>query len=151
MILSETLRLARPDDTTELLEYFRAFHLESPYAQMPFDETKVRHLIQTAVSDPRQYLVLVSHDRDRPVGVLASVKTSPTFSSHPVAAELAWYITPDYRTLARSRETLLAYLAWSKAVGCTPQVSKLSTSPRSVDIMYKRMGFREVETSFIKD
>lgn len=153
MRLSATLRLARPDDIDLLLEYFKEFHISSPYADLEFDPAKVRQMLEVAIPDRRKFVLLVSVDAfDQPVGVLAATKTQPTFSSQSVAAELAWYIDPAYRTGRRAIEQLVAYEAWAKSSGCKyPQVSKLSTSPKSVDLLYGRRGYFEVEKSYIKE
>lgn len=151
MRLSETLRLATIDDVPALLPMMEEFFLSSPYSDLTFDHDGALEALHVAIPDHRNFLLAVSVSDDIPVGLLSAYKTKLPYAKESFSAELSWYLSPFHRNKARATEMVDAYLAWAKAVGCSrAQVSKLSNSG-PVDVLYRRWGFKETETAYMRE
>jgi GNAT superfamily N-acetyltransferase len=126
--------------------------LSSPYKDMTFDHEDTAVRLQSAIQTPSEFLVLVVNDSlDLPVGFLIATKSKLPFIKELVLTEIAWHVRPEYRNFRDAKHMLRIYEEWGRAVKCSSaQVAKLTTSG-PVDVLYRRQGYTEVETSYKKE
>jgi hypothetical protein len=150
--LTETLKIAEPDDVKTLEPLLLAFFKMSPYQDLNLDLGKCLRNLMSMCIDRKNSIVLLSMEGDKIVGLIAGTKILPVFSSDPVALELAWFVYPEYRKSPRGIELLDGYEEWAKLVGCkASQFSLLaSVDPEDTDVskLFKMRGFKHTEQMF---
>lgn len=148
----QTLRHARLSDLPELLELAKSLTAGSPMEALSVDYEKARAGIEKAIiSDQKDWLALVSHVDDKPVGVLVAYCFEPIFSTTKLAVEVFWYLDPEYRSGRRGIEMMQAYEYWAKLVGCkVVQYGWLVSSPEGMKKLYERSGAQLAEHVYYK-
>src|SRR5690606_13241410 len=147
-----TLRHARLEDIPALLQLGEKLFKDSPMEPMEFNPEKVRAQLEKAIiSDQKDFLVLVSHVEDKPVGILAAYAFTPIFTDHRIACEVFWYLEPEYRKGTRGLDMMRAYEYWAKLVGCkVAQYGWLVSSPKNMPVLYERTGAELAEQVYYK-
>lgn len=147
-----TLRFAGLNDIDDILVLAKKLYHGSPYASLTINEEKIRGLLEKIIVEGgRDYLVLLSYDGDRTVGVLVGHAYEPVFSTDKVAIEMLWYLEPEFRNGVRGRDMMDAYEYWAKGVKAkVVQYGLLSSSPEGMASLYKRRGLDRVEQIFQK-
>ncbi len=148
----KTLRHARLDDVPQLIELARGLSEGSPMEALSIDFEKTRAGIEKAIiSDQKDWLALVSHVEDKPVGVLVAYCFEPIFSKKKLAVEVFWYLDPEHRLGRRGIEMMQAYEYWAKLVGCdVVQYGWLVSSPEGMKTLYERAGAKLAEHVYYK-
>jgi N-acetylglutamate synthase-like GNAT family acetyltransferase len=83
------------------------------------------------------------------VGMVAGfVMTSP-IDNAPIAEELAWWVEPSHRRSSIGPKLLKAFEAWAREQGA-PLVKMVAPAETDVGAYYRRMGYVEVETAWVK-
>jgi ribosomal protein S18 acetylase RimI-like enzyme len=92
--------------------------------------------------------VLVGEEDGKVVGLLAFITTLHHFSGQPYAAELMWYVEPEYRKGGIGLRLLWEAEKMAKAVGAKDMVF---TAPNEdVAALYKRFGYEKLEVTYRK-
>lgn len=148
----KTLRHARLSDLPQLIELAKSLTAGSPMEALSVDYEKARANIEKAIiSDQKEWLALVSHVDDEPVGVLVAYCFEPIFSRKKLAVEVFWYLDPEYRVGRRGIEMMEAYEYWAKLVGCeVVQYGWLVSSPEGMKKLYERSGAELAEHVYYK-
>lgn len=152
MSIDRHLRLGVLDDVPTLVKFARNFHQASPYNTMKFDRVKGEKFLRDIISGNKMDgVVIVALQNEKPTGFIVGVAHEPVFSSVKIAMELGWWIEPEARG---SRASLLIYSAyedWARRVGCHyVQGAYLPGVSPPLDEFYKKRGYRQVESSFLK-
>lgn len=152
MSTDKYLRLARPEDIPLLVSFARKFHEASPYKLLRFDPVKTQEALYGVTTGMlKDGVVLIALEDDKPIGFLAGVASEPLFSRSRVATELAWWIEKDKRGTRASLLIYSAYEDWAKRVECTAvQGAYLPGVSPELDEFYKKRGYRQVESSYLK-
>lgn len=151
--VTPTLRHAGLDDIPAILDMAKKLYKGSPYEALNLDLGRAREELERfIISGKRDFMVVLSHDEGRPVGVIAAYAFKPLFSNEKVAVESLLYLEDDYRTSRRGKELLSAYEYWAKLVGVSVvQYGLLSSAdPRMADL-YVKQGCKEIERIYYKD
>lgn len=115
------------------------FRFSAPHAMALVD----KHMI-----DPDR-LGLVMSDGAGPVGILLASAQEHPFAAVRYAFETVWWIDPGARGQGAGA-MLDAYEAWAAKRGCLfAGLAALASFPRA-GIIYRRRGYRETETHFLK-
>lgn len=148
----KTLRMARLNDIPELLEMGKRLVNEGPMKKIGFQESKARRMLEQAIIAPdNEWLALVSHKEDKPVGVLVAYCMQPVFSDEKVAVECFWWLEPDHRSGRRGLDMMEAYEYWAKLIGCkVVQYGWLISSPEKMKLLYDRIGAEKSEEVYYK-
>lgn len=148
-----SLRHARLEDVPALLALGEKLFKDSPMESMKLSPSKVKAQLEKAIiSDQRDFLVLVSTDNEKVVGVLAAYAFTPVFTDTRIACEVFWYLDPDYRKGPRGLDMMKAYEYWAKLVGCqVAQYGWLTSSPEKMKVLYERTGAKLAEHVYYKD
>lgn len=150
--MHDHLRLGTLDDIPVLLKFAKNFHSVSPYRGMRFSRDKGEEFLKGVMLGPQsEGIVLVALKDSQPIGMLVGVAREPVFTHARVAMELGWWIESQHR---KSRASLLIYKAyedWAFRVGCSHvQGAYLPGVSPELDEFYKKRGYRQVESSYLK-
>lgn len=84
------------------------------------------------------------------VGVLLGIISPHWMTKEVFATELMWYVVPQWRGVFLATEMVTLFVDWAKAEKATCVcVSHLANNP-SPSRLYKRLGFAEADTQFLK-
>lgn len=86
----------------------------------------------------------------RIVGMLAGGCGAHEMTGQLVAIEAAWYVQPEYRSGRCGPLLLKAFEAWAIAEGAEVLKMLAPVGSDNVGKFYERMGFRALETAYIK-
>lgn len=148
-----TLKIATIDDLDQVVPMCEAFVKESPYHKNRYDLEKIKKTAEHLLTQPKEtaIVILAQHETDT-VGFLVGIITEELFSNSRIAAELVYWVAPDWRKgFSYGRDLLDAYEFWARKIGATYiTLGSLSTNPR-IDTLYKRRGYNKTEHSFVKE
>jgi GNAT superfamily N-acetyltransferase len=117
-----------------------------------FNAEKVSTLVHSLINDREGFVYVVDYKGDI-VGALIGVIADLAISDDTVAQELMLWIDPEHRNNRAALELLDTYVKWSEAMGCTfarlSSVDELMGS--KVGILFRRKGFKAVETAYLKE
>lgn len=148
----KTLRLATLDDVPALLELGKDLYKDSPLEFMKFDFSKVRENLEAAILNPKEWLVLVSHDEGKPVGCLVAYVFNPLYSKEKIACEVLWHLLPEHRKGRRGVDMMVAFEYWAKLMGCAvAQYGWMTSSPARMEELYEKRGLKMVEKVYFKE
>lgn len=148
-----TLRLGTLDDVPELIELAKKLVKDSPIEALHYDIGKIRQSLERfIISDPKEHLCLISHHEGKIVGVLCAYAFIPIFSLERLAAEVLWYLEPEYRKGRRGLDMMKGYEYWAKLVGCkSVQYGWMNSSPESMKKIYALTGVKLAEEVYYKE
>jgi GNAT superfamily N-acetyltransferase len=150
---TETLRHATLGDVDAILDMAKRLYEGSVYETISVDYVRARQMLERFIIEGnKEFLVMLSHDKGKPVGVIAAYAFQPLFSSEKVATECLLWLEPEYRTSARGKELLDAYEYWAKLIGVSVvQYGLLASADPRLAAFYNRRGAVEVEKVYYKD
>jgi GNAT superfamily N-acetyltransferase len=143
-------------DWVEVLGLLKGSIEESPYANVQrTDEQLMAVIAQFAIAPIHQSVCLLLSDGDKYIGFLAAVVSAahPLMYNDPIASELIWWVSPEYRGGKQSVSLIHAYEEWARTVGCKrASLSNLFNPYHDrLDKVYQDMGFYPVEKSYMKE
>lgn len=147
-----TLRHATLDDVPVIVEMARTLYASSVYSEISIDTAKVRQMLEKFIVEGQQnFLVVLSHDEGKPVGVLAAYAFQPLFSNDKIATEVLLWLEPEHRNTKRGKELLDAYEYWAKLIGVkVVQYGLLSSADPRLASFYERRGAFSAENIYYK-
>ncbi len=151
-MIEKYLRIATSKDIPDLLRFAKNFHKASPYRSMRFDTDKGRKFLEGIITGKNsEGIVLVALKDGIPIGMLVGACAEPVFSSARIATELGWWIEEEFRNTRAALLIYEAYEDWAKRVGCTHvQSAYLPGISPALDKFYKKRGYTQVESSYLK-
>lgn len=144
------LRLATYKDVPVIKELVLGFYKESPYRDVTLDHTKVDKVIDALLSNDDAVTVLLVNPEAEPCGIIAGYISELIFSHDKVASEAIWYVNPEHRGKRISLKMVDAFEFWAHKRGCKFVHMSLLADNDRVGKIYKRKGFAEAETSYLK-
>lgn len=150
-----SLKLATLEDRDDVLRMCRSFFEVTPYASVcTYNDLKVDALLKLAhTSNYQECLFLLFEENGIPHGLIVGYATQTPFSDDLIAAELAWWVDPEYRGTKGSMELVLAYETWARKIGCkhiTMSLLPSLTNPK-VEDYYEKLGYVKTEISYLKE
>lgn len=139
------VRRAVPADRGAVVRLLRDAHAAAalPFA---FSAAHAAALVERHIADPR-LLALVAGNPAQ--GVLLASSQDHPFAAVRYATETAWWVAPEARGQFAGK-MLAAYEAWASEQGCAfAGMAALASFPRA-GLIYRRAGYREIETHFLK-
>lgn len=146
-----TLRHATLSDTQEILDMCMVLHKELPVFLKPDLKKTTEAIEKFIIEDKREFILLVSYDEDKLVGVLAAYAFEPLFSKVKIATECLWYLDPKYRGGRRGLDMMDAYEFWAKTVGCKAVQYGEFLQGVKLGSLYKKRGAEPSETVYFKE
>ena len=142
-----TCRPATPADRLAIVRLLRDAH-KAAALPFPFSAPHAAALADRHIGSPN-LLALVCGPPGAAQGVLLASSQDHPFAPIRYACETAWWIAPEARGQGAA-EMLAAYEAWAVEQGCAfAGMAALASFPRAGTI-YRRRGYREAETHFLK-
>lgn len=119
---------------------------------MGFDKEKGEKFLKEIIEGSLLNGVILVGLKDRlPIGFLVGAANQPVFSSDKIATELGWWVEPEYRKTRSSYLLYQAYEDWAVRTGCSHvHGAFLPGSSPELDEFYKRRGYVQVESSYLK-
>jgi hypothetical protein len=152
MSVEKHVRLAKIDDVPVLVEFAKHFWRFGPYKALRFDSLKMKKFFEAIITGSAlEAVCLIALKDEKPVGFIVGAASEPVFSSQKVAMELGWWIEEEHRSSRASLLVFRAYEDWAKRVGChAVQGAYLEGLSPDLEKFYRRSGYRQVESSFMK-
>lgn len=149
----KTLRLGRLSDVDDIMRMARSLTKGGPIDIVGHSDKKTRQSIEAAMTaDGSEWLILVSHVDDKPVGVLIAYSIVPLFSENKIAYEVLMYLEPEHRKGRRGLDLMKGFEYWAKLVGCkVAHYGWLSNSPPELKTLYTRLGCVKSEEIYFKE
>lgn len=147
------LRDAIEADVLDIVLAVKQFCKEIPHpAWGRFDSNKVKELVSNLIASDAGFVKIVTINEEV-VGALVAMASPVPINSFIFAQEIMFWLDPDHRNGKTSPKLIDAYVEWSKAVGCDfVRLSTLDELLESrVGVLFKRKGFKSVETAYIKE
>lgn len=166
-----TIRAATPADRFRLVEMASRFLLESDYGPIFAERSTPEKLgalvdkvleigvifvaerqfdIDVATGTPATADTIATMEAVELVGMLAIVILPHLFTGLPFGDEIAWWVEPEHRGNGRIAYKLLRSAEeWATRNGAN-MVKMSAPAGSTVGAFYERMGYRPVETAFIK-
>ncbi len=147
-----TLRHGQLRDVDTIMELASKLHTGSPMEKIGVSFPKVRGFIETLCVEPKKnWVILISHENDVPVGCLIAHVFTPVFTENKVACEVFWYLDENHRKSRRGLDMMEAYEYWAKLQGCVvAQYGWLVSSPDKMKLLYERNGAELAEQLYYK-
>ena len=142
------IRAATPDDIPRLVELGTRFMRESGYARhLTINGEAMAELAATLI-EAEHGLLLVDDRGGEITGMIGVIATHHPHSGDPVMSELFWYVLP--RARGGGARLLLTAEAWARSHGITKSLTVAPAANGAVAGLYERLGYRPLETQFIK-
>jgi N-acetylglutamate synthase-like GNAT family acetyltransferase len=146
------IRLATLEDMDDILAMGVEMYEESPYAAIrPVDLDSFRRYAEDLIAN---HYFLVALKNGEAVGMAASyIATLPIHCDIMVAAEVVFYVRPAFRgSSAAVRLAMELEDVVRKAEDVDVYTfSAMASSPPVVDKLFRRMGYKPIETAYIKE
>jgi len=147
------LKIAGTEDYIAVQDMVIRFFEESPYKDLPLDESKISSVVLDFLSNPSEKIVILALEDNEPVGMISGMASEHLFSREKTAFETVWWVYPEKRGLRSSLKLFEAFEYWAKKVGCKyVQFGAAQGTPYSdkVDQLYKRRGYQKTESNYLK-
>lgn len=144
-----TIREAQDPDVPRIVEMIGHF-ITDRYSHL-FDVQPAR--LEELVGLVRRVGVILVVSRDRApeelVGFVAGAALQEPIAGIPLLDEMAWWLEPGYRKGRLGHYLLRSFEDWARQKGLS-MVKMVAPAGSSVGNYYTRMGYEQVETSYIK-
>ena len=146
-----TIRMSERGDLEARIELGRRSHAESAFADLPYDEGKVRRGIERGLAAPDSHCLLQADFAGETVGVLYGVANEHYFSPALAATILSFYVVPEHRGSTAAVKLLHGFRRWAHRrrvarlyINVTSGISIART-----DRFLRRLGFRPVGGNYM--
>ena len=147
-----SIRKATKEDIIDLTILGKQFVKESQNELLGWSSSKVYDFLLDAV-DRDDFGIFVLCANTEVVGMFLCLITPCFFSDVKQAVDIAWYVDPKHRGSRKAIQMLEVYEEWAKERGavCTNLINLDVLRGDRVAKLYKRMGYKLVENTFIKE
>lgn len=141
------IRKATEADTARIVEMVGHFILTTRYAAvLKFRPAVVGELV-TLVN--RCGVIFVAELEGRVVGMIAAVAMEELVAKTPMLDEMVWWVEPEHRAGSIGPKLLGSLEKWARQKGLS-MVKMVAPAGSGVGKYYKRLGYEEVESSYMK-
>lgn len=143
-----TIRHATMDDVVAVVDMGLEFFATSSYQQLgEGDPESIATLLGTVLEVGT--VLLACDDAGEPIGMIALIVVPHLFSGRTYCDEVAWFVKPGHRGSAGVR--LIAEAErWAGQNGAH-MLKMVAPEGSDVATLYRRRGYRQLETAYIKD
>jgi len=134
---------------------FKAF-TESPYKdQYTFNQQRVVSVLKHMHSLGKQgAILLIAEDKEKNiVGLFLAMLSFTSAGLEPMASEILWWVSPDYRKTRLSITFIEAFEFWASKLGVTKLVlgSMENNHVNAIDKFYRKRGYTLTERTYFKE
>jgi GNAT superfamily N-acetyltransferase len=119
---------------------------EGPYAAHITPSAEAMAKLAAGLIEADHGLILVYERAGRILGMIGVIATFHPYSGSPVMSEMFWYVEPESRGVGV--RLLRAAEEWGRSHSIVDSIM-ISPSPK-VSAFYERLGYKPLETQFIK-
>ena len=120
--MHHSVRIGTVSDTTAIVRLMKDLFYASVYTNHgTFSEKDARETTKKELSgNPKEGIIFVLEVNGVVQGVLVASSFAHAFNrSVLMAAEVGFWIDPEYRSVATIKALMRAYRVWAKTIGCT--------------------------------
>lgn len=144
---------AKEQDLESVVQLLELFYNEIPGSSdyLSFSRAKVRSDLRLALAD-HYAVVLVSREEEggTPTGLLYGRVGGTPFSDELVAAEIAFYLQPEFRRGSTARDLVARFESWARSRRCRLVGLSAFSVNKPVGTFYKRLRYRVGEETYYK-
>ena len=147
------IRDATQEDVLDIVLAVKQFCKEIPHpAWTKFNSNKVNNLVAQLVESENGFVKIVENEEEI-VGALIAVVSELPINDIWFSQELMFWIDPEHRKGRTAIKLIDDYVEWSEKRGCSfTRLSGLdSILDKKAGTLFKRKGFKSVETAYIKE
>lgn len=143
------------DDFMDVMEMTVNFIKESPYSNVPIDESKVADVVVGFMTSPNEKTVILAVDEktNEAVGLISGCISEHLFNRERTAFEVTWWVKPEHRGAKVSLKLFGALEYWARKMGCSYiQFGAAQGTEYSDKVakLYVRNGYIPTEATFLK-
>ena len=140
------IRLATIDDIPQIIPLVEAFS----ESQNMRDDLCIKSTAKVLSMSARDALSLISEHSGRVTGIIAGLKSPNLWNNSKTQIdEIIYYVDPDYRNTSAGARLLKAYSELIKDK-CYLSTLKLMANSPDLTRHYNKMGYVEIETTFMR-
>jgi RimJ/RimL family protein N-acetyltransferase len=139
---------AEPADIERILPCARAFCSKLGW---PLDESAYILQMMNLISGGRGAIFLLE-DGGEIVGGLGGSIENDEISNRPLAVEKFWYVDEAHRATSGAIKLLALFERWADQSGAVHKcmIAMEASDPEKMDALYRRLGYRKLQTTYIK-
>jgi GNAT superfamily N-acetyltransferase len=146
-----SFKLATPDDWPSVFRMVHAFASNLLPDREPSTSRLNERVDWFLSGGSDRTMILLLHELEGPVGLLAGMKVPHLFSEQELAIEQVWWVDPEHRNTRYSLMLIGLFEEWAKRTNCNQVVMGGLDGSTNVSKLYTRLGFKLAEYSFTKD
>jgi len=143
------VRPATHDDLFDVMVLARQFSKAAPEMHK-WNKEKVEAQLEASIDSPDHTLLVVEEDDGEISGGLLGLVTEMYINHTRVAAEMAWFMSKEYRGGKQALKLVDAFEEWGASVGAEYVIMADIKAVADLSSLYKRKGFEEVEASYAR-
>lgn len=140
------------EDIPVLIELGKKMHKESSFAQVSFDEMKIREMALHYLANPEQCFARVASENNRIYAMYIAYISDYYFSRDLAGFDEALFVTPEKRGGIAAIRLVKEFETWAKAKGANELRPACSTGCFSerTKLLYEALGYEVVGYTFKK-
>jgi GNAT superfamily N-acetyltransferase len=152
--MSYSVRPAKEEDVLDIVFSVKQFAKEIPHlAWSKFDNNKVKDIVTSLVTSEHGFVYVAVNDKGEVVGALIGLLSGIPINDLVFAQELMFWVDPNHRNGKTAPRLIDEYVKWAKNSGAT--FSRLSALDEVLEgragVLFKRKGFKAIETAYVKE
>jgi RimJ/RimL family protein N-acetyltransferase len=143
------LTKATGKDFQEVLRMAHAFHEESPYSDVLFDENVANESFDLILRKPNESIIILARDVTKTVGMIIGAVAPLFFSKDVATTEIAWWLDKEYRGRKIAIQMLQAFEIWSKEI-IGAKLCQVSCLDEKIERMLTKLKYTKCERHMVK-
>ena len=143
-------RFFEPNDLEWLINISKKHHEESDWSEVEYSEDKVKGYINTAISDPNYFSIVVEKGGEK-IGFMVGRLLEYSFSHEKFARELDLYVVPSKRKGMSGIFMMKKFMDWAKINNAIEVLFEPRLSDGAIkkfDAMAKRLGMEHFANAY---
>ena len=143
-------RFLEPNDFEWILKISKEHHEESDWSEVEYSEDKVKGYINTALSDPNYFAIVIEKDENK-IGFMTGKLLEYSFSHEKFARELDLYVEPEQRKGMAGIFMMKKFMDWAKMNNAIEVLFEPRLSDGTIkkfDAMAKRLGMEHFANAY---
>jgi len=143
-------RFLEPNDFKWMMNVSKKHHKESDWSEVEYSDDKVKGYINTALSDPNYFAIVVEKDEEK-IGFMAGRLLEYSFSHEKFARELDLYVVPSERKGMTGIFMMKKFMDWAKINNAVEVLFEPRLSDKAIkkfDAMAKRLGMEHFANAY---
>jgi len=139
-----------PNDFKWMMNVSKKHHKESDWSEVEYSDDKVKGYINTALSDPNYFAIVVEKDEEK-IGFMAGRLLEYSFSHEKFARELDLYVVPSERKGMTGIFMMKKFMDWAKINNAVEVLFEPRLSDKAIkkfDAMAKRLGMEHFANAY---